>query len=237
MNVLRRFVVPAVLASSLALLLASCMSLRGELTFDRQARASGQLTVALSKQVASQAGITSADAFAAQLSGGNPLGSVRVLENDQAYVATAKVSDRVFTDPDGLSAAVADGKAVDFQLKLNLGDAQATSGDHLGLGGVQQLGTIELTVRFPGAVSSFSGPGADQLDRRTVRIKTPLTPSTNGPWTVRSGIDPPASPATTLLPVPLGAAGIGAVGFLVVRQRRRQPAASPAPAPQEVIGS
>jgi outer membrane murein-binding lipoprotein Lpp len=51
------------------LLLAGCMSMEGDLTFDDQARADGQLSIAINKQAASLAGIASLDALKPQSTG------------------------------------------------------------------------------------------------------------------------------------------------------------------------
>jgi outer membrane murein-binding lipoprotein Lpp len=200
---IRRMLTVALVAVA-ALTLASCMSVRGELTLDRQARASGQMTVELTKQVAALAGITSVDAMRSQV--GTPrLGSnVQVIETDTAYRMTGDLDHQALNDPTGLSAVVDSGSSQgagtgQVVFSMTLGDQSTQTTEDASLFGDMTVGNLDLTVHFPGRVQTIDGPGAQQVDDHTVRIKTPLTTATmNSTWRVTSAIDP-AKPTNTRL--------------------------------------
>src|SRR6266487_3689428 len=203
-----------------ALALSGCMSLRGELTLDRQARASGEMVIEITKQVAGLAGITSVEALRSQFEQSQfPHGNLKVTETDQAYRATAKVSHQPLDDPSGFSASVTGGQ-VAFSLSMGDQTTPATT-DEFGLGDTQ-LGNIDLTVHFPGRIVSSSGPGLTQVDDHTIRIKAPLTANLNGSWQATSAIDPASSSRQVLLIAVAAVVVAVALGSWWLLRRRRQ---------------
>lgn len=197
------------------------MSLRGDLSLDRQARASGTMVLEVTKQAAGLAGITSVDALRSQFEQGKfPHGTLTVSETDQAYRATAKVSHQPLDDPDGFSASATGGQ-VTFSMTMGDQTTRATT-DELGLGDTQ-LGNIDLTVHFPGRLRSSSGPGLTQVDDHTIRIKAPLTANLNGSWQATSAIDPASAGRRVLLIVAAVVLVAVAVGAWWLLRRRRQP--------------
>ena len=211
------------LAVALAVMLSSCISLRGDLTLDRQARASGDVTIEMAKQVAALAGITSVEAMRSQFQQseqgqGLAQGDLDVSETDQAYRVTAKVSHQPMNDPTGFNATVTNNE-ISWSFRMGDPSASATT-DEFGIGDTP-LGSIDLTVHFPGKVISTSGPGISQPDDRTVRIQGQLTANSNSVWQVTSAIDPPSSTGPVLLIVAAVAVVAAAVGGLLLRRRRR----------------
>jgi hypothetical protein len=194
MKILRRLALLGTAAAAM-LLLASCMSIRGDITLDRQAHASGQMSLEVSKQAANFLGISSADDF--QFHASQRYGTVKVSETADAYRATGHLVRQLLGDPTGLLASI-DPNA--HQVRFSIGQlvtAEDTS---------MPPGTIDLTVRFPGKIISLQGPGISKVDSHTVRINTPLTTdvlsaatAANGIWTVTSTIDPPQPVGPRLL--------------------------------------
>jgi hypothetical protein len=202
-----------VTAAAAMLLLASCMSIRGDITLDRQARASGQMTLEVSKQAARLMGISSADDF--QVKAHQRYGNVKVSETADAYRATAHLERQLVGDPTGLLASI-DPNA--HQVRFSIGQFITSEDTSM------PPGTIDLTVRFPGRIISLQGPGITKVDSHTVRINTPLTTNVlsaataaNGIWTVTSAIDPPRPVVPRLLmiiiPVVLVVGGGAAVAW------------------------
>lgn len=190
------------------LLLAGCMSMEGDLTFDDQAMADGQLSIAINKQAASIGGIASLDAFEKAmteesdndpaLSGGK--GEVSYSETDTDYVATTTFQDvDINSDDDTWKAAIAKDGNLEFSY-ANEGLDAGSLGDE-----DSDFGRVDLTVNFPGKVIEFTGEGATKVDEDTIRWQFPISKENTiaATSTVEVGM--------TLAPVIIGGAALGLV--------------------------
>jgi hypothetical protein len=211
------------------LLLSGCMSMEGDLTFDDQARADGQLSIAISKQAASLGGIASLDAFervmtedsdgSSALGGGK--GEIAYTETDTDYVATATFQDvDINGDDDTWKAVIAD----DGNLEFSYVNEAMDTGD---LGGENSdFGRFDLIVNFPGEVIEFSGEGSTKVDEDTIRWEFPISKANTltATSTVEVGMN--------LAPVIIGGAALGLLavgGAGAWAWRRRKDADGPVP--------
>ena len=159
------------------LLTAGCMSLTADITLDGQAKGSGSMVISVNKQVASLAGIGSADAFKSQVTGGDtalpPNAKIETSESDTDYIATVSFKDAVMDDEEFGAEVLGNGN-VKFTF-VNEGSEPTTEDDAFG---DVDMGNATLTVNFPGEVTDFSGEGATKVDADTVKWAFPLTTST-----------------------------------------------------------
>lgn len=199
---IKQVLVTGGLAASV-LLLSGCVSMEGDLTLDDQARADGELSIAINKQASSMGGIASLDAFEKAMTEDSPEdsvigGEITYSETDTDYVATAAFEDvDINSDGDSWKAVIgADG---------NLEFSYANEGMDVGsLGGeASDFGRFDLTVNFPGEVIDFSGEGSTKVDEDTIRWQFPVSRANTiaATSTVEVGM--------TLAPVIIGGAALG----------------------------
>jgi hypothetical protein len=193
------------------------MTIRGDITLDRQARASGQMTLEVSKQAARLMGISSADEL--QFHASQLYGNVKVSETADAYRVTGHLQRQSLGGPRGLLASV-DPNA--HQVRFSIGQLVTSEDTSM------NPGNIDLTVRFPGKIIYLQGPGITKVDSHTVRINTPLTtdllsPATaaNGIWVVTSTIDPPQPVVPRLLMIIIPVVLVVGGGAVVAWRRSR----------------
>ncbi len=225
----RRTAVAAGVVTAL-LLLSGCVSIEGRLSLDGQARASGTVTLLLSKQFAAIVGITSLDALSTALEeapedeapdilGGSSDYSVR--ETDTDYAIDVSLQDATLDDEESMVATVNEaGDQVTFAY-TNSADDAGTEGLDLSAG----LGRVTLEVDFPGPVVEASGAGVERVDDDTVRWDFPLTESTVA--TATSEISASAAASGSGILVGVAAASVLAVvviGLFVRRSRSQRPA-------------
>jgi hypothetical protein len=228
-STIRNRIVGLALVGAIAVMGAGCMSIRGELDIQPDAKVSGELTGEISKQVAALGGITSTDALKSQLSDGNTGGElfasksqVKVTETEESYVLTRTLNDTTLADPTGLHVVKADG-TIRFSMLMGGGGADPDAGsDPLGTDDME-LGRIKLTVNFPGPITDFEGEGASKKDADTLVIDAPFKTDVQA-WTAASTIRPPSNTATYLMAGVgvLGAVAIVGAGVVVFVQRRRK---------------
>ena len=136
---------------SLALLLSSCVEVRGELSVSSAARINGEITYSLSKSLASAAGLNSLADVRSEVSS-NPEAQVGfckdapVTEDSSNYIFRCPLKDALSESGD-ISAVIAGGNIV-FRYKANL-DSSSTSGDQT------NFGSVSITIRFVNPVISF----------------------------------------------------------------------------------
>ena len=150
-------------AAALVVGLSGCVSLEADLKLNGNAEASGQMRMSLSKEVASFVGVTDLGAFESQIQQQSeaelPSGaSVSYEETDASYVVLADLDDAVIDDKAGFFAEVVN-DTVQFRF-VNGGGERSEEFGNAG------MGTIKLTVEFPGEITSVTG--AEQVDDRTI---------------------------------------------------------------------
>lgn len=207
----------AVMAAGIAavtLLTSGCMSMTADITLDSQAKGSGSMVVSVNKQLASMAGISSADAFKAIVteSGTDTPANARIdaSESETDYIATISFADTVLDDKD-FGARVLENGNISFTF-ANEGSESAGEDE---LFADMDLGNATLTVNFPGDVIEFSGEGATKVDADTVKWSFPLTKSTTA--TATSLV---AASTTPFLPLGLGLVAVAVAGVALFAKRR-----------------
>jgi hypothetical protein len=205
------------------LLLSGCMSMEGDLTFDDQAKADGQLSIAINKQAASMGGIASLGAFEKAMTEdseqdsvlGGGQGEITYTETDTDYVATAMFRGvDINSDDDTWKAAIAEDGNLAFSYANEGMDPGSFGGED------SDFGRFDLTVNFPGEVIEFSGEGGTKVDADTIRWQFPISKSNTIAATSTFEV------GTTLAPVIIAGATLGlmaAGGAGVWAWRRRKP--------------
>ena len=133
-----------------AVLLSSCVELKGELGINSAARLTGEITYKIDKSLASSAGISSLDDVnresnksSSQQEG--PCENQKFIEDSKDYILRCSLANAISESGDITAQQI--GKAVFFRFKNNLDAAPDSSR--------ADFGTVSLTLRFADAVTSF----------------------------------------------------------------------------------
>lgn len=101
------------------------------------------------------------------------------------------------------------------------------------LGGDMNIGSLEITATFPGAITSIEGENATQVDATTVTVSSSLTDSYTTVITAEAGGG--GTPAWVFIVVGAAALITVIVLFLLLRTRsKKQPLAIEAAKPAEI---
>ena len=136
---------------SLALLLSSCVEVRGDLSVSSAARINGEIIYTLNKSLAAGVGLNSLADVKSEAST-NPEAQIGfckdapITEDASNYILKCPLKD-VLTDSGEISASITGGTIV-FRYKANL-DPSSTSGDQT------NFGSVSITIRFLNPVISF----------------------------------------------------------------------------------
>ena len=136
---------------SLALLLSSCVEVRGDLSVSSAARINGEIIYTLNKSLAAGVGLNSLADVKSEAST-NPEAQIGfckdapITEDASSYILKCPLKD-VLTDSGEISASVTGGNIV-FRYKANL-DSSSTTGDQT------NFGSVSITIRFLNPVISY----------------------------------------------------------------------------------
>jgi hypothetical protein len=136
---------------SLALLLSSCVEVRGELSVSSAARINGEIIYTLSKSSAAGVGLSSLADVKSEAST-NPEAQIGfckdapITEDASNYILKCALKD-VLTDSGDISASIT-GSTIVFRYKANL-DPSSAQGDQT------NFGSVSITIRFLNPVISF----------------------------------------------------------------------------------
>jgi len=136
---------------SLALLLSSCVEVRGELSVSSSARINGEIIYTLSKSSAAGVGLATLADVKSEAST-NPEAQIGfckdapITEDASNYILKCALKD-VLTDSGEISASIT-GSTIVFRYKANL-DPSSTQGDQT------NFGSVSITIRFLNPVISF----------------------------------------------------------------------------------
>jgi chemotaxis protein histidine kinase CheA len=136
---------------SLALLLSSCVEVRGELSVSSAARINGEIIYTLNKSLAAGVGLSSLADVKSEAST-NPEAQIGlckdapITEDASNYILKCALKD-VLTDSGEVSASIT-GSNIVFRYKANL-DPSSTQGDQT------NFGSVSITIRFLNPVISF----------------------------------------------------------------------------------
>jgi chemotaxis protein histidine kinase CheA len=154
---------------SLALLLSSCVEVRGELSVSSSARINGEIIYTLSKSSAAGVGLSTLADVKSEAST-NPEAQIGfckdapITEDASNYILKCALKD-VLADSGDISASITGGNIV-FRYKANL-DPSSAQGDQT------NFGSVSITIRFLDPVISFKENKAGlvtRVDDRTYRI-------------------------------------------------------------------
>ena len=185
---------------SLALLLSSCVEVRGDLSVSSAARINGEIIYTLNKSLAAGVGLNSLADVKSEAST-NPEAQIGfckdapITEDASSYILKCPLKD-VLTDSGEISASVTGGNIV-FRYKANL-DSSSTTGDQT------NFGSVSITIRFLNPVVSFKENKVGlvtKVDDLTYRISG----SANEPMNIEITANLAASSgsaSTTPAPVP-----------------------------------
>lgn len=217
-------------------LLSGCLDVTAAVQVSADDRITGTMVVTISREIAAQAGITSASDLAEQVAGTEIPEGLEV-QTSQGEDSLAVTLSGDLSANDGLMVVTRSGQKQTFTVAnqadpMQLG-AGTAGGDH----------RIEVTADFAGTVTKLSGAGAQELDANTVRFSGPLL----GQWRASATVDlarpvPAANDLVSASPVALPAeparrgspltfllvigavlvAALGATAHFVRRQSRRR---------------
>ena len=154
---------------SLALLLSSCVEVKGELSVSSSARINGEIIYTLSKSSAAGVGLATLADVKSEAST-NPEAQIGfckdapITEDASNYILKCALKD-VLSDSGDISASITGGNIV-FRYKANL-DPSSAQGDQT------NFGSVSITIRFLDPVISFKENKAGlvtRVDDRTYRI-------------------------------------------------------------------
>jgi hypothetical protein len=185
---------------SLALLLSSCVEVRGELSVSSAARINGEIIYTLNKSLAAGVGLSSLADVKSEAST-NPEAQIGlckdapITEDASNYILKCALRD-ILTDSGEVSASIT-GSNIVFRYKANL-DPSSTQGDQT------NFGSVSITIRFLNPVISFKENKVGlvtKVDDLTYRISG----SANEPMNIEITANLAASSgsaSTTPVPVP-----------------------------------
>jgi hypothetical protein len=191
---------------SLALLLTSCVEVRGDLSVSSTARINGEIIYTLNKSLAAGVGLNTLAEVKNEAST-NPEAQIGfckdapITEDASSYILKCALKD-VLTDSGEISASVTGGNIV-FRYKANL-DPSSNQGDQT------NFGSVSITIRFLDPVISFTENKVglvSKVDDRTYRISgtanEPMNIEITANLAASSGstiIAPAPAPSTTTNP-------------------------------------
>lgn len=174
---IRRTAALAATATAAMLALSGCLSFTADMTISSEAKGSGTVSIGLQKEAASLFGLTDLAAFEEGISQqGSEVGAGDLLtgdctssETDTEFVQTCTFTDQEFTSQDDPWVITKDGESIVFTMK---NEAQEGQDELLG---DASLGTIDVTVTFPGPITAVSGEGASQTGDTEAAVSAPLS--------------------------------------------------------------
>ena len=176
--ILRKVSLGAVIIS-LALLLSSCVEVRGDLSVSSAARINGEIIYTLNKSLAAGVGLSSLADVKSEAST-NPEAQIGfckdapITEDASNYILKCPLKD-VLTDSGEISASITGGTIV-FRYKANL-DSSSTTGDQT------NFGSVSITIRFLDPVISFKENKVG-LVRKVDNLTYQISGSANEPMNI-----------------------------------------------------
>lgn len=235
------------IAALTVITLTGCIKVDANVAINSDATASGTFAFELQKDAASFLGISDLASFEQQiaegaLTEGDELNSFQECvtgESDTGYTYTCTFANTAFADPDGLWSIAKEGSTIVFTMASEgAGDEGADAASMLGEAG---MGSIDVTVEFPGTITSVQGDLVEKTSDTTARVSASMTDTID--ITIRSE-DGAAQGGIAGIIVVAIAAGvvvllIVAVILLIMRRRAgtRTPELPPAPESGEMPGT
>jgi len=220
---MKTFTLTAVLAAS-TLALTACLDVAANVVVHSDARASGDMTVAISEDFSTLIGVESSQDLVDQIEQGSLDGAEAVsdlacspLQRQGAVAMTCTFTNQTFDQPDDLwNIYAGDDGTVTFI---------ATSGEAIAEEDADLLGDLDLdfggyfiAVEMPGQITSIEGTNVEQTSETTFAVQSAL--DENFDVIVTSDSDPGGVSVALLLAIT--AVAVGATGLTALFIRRAQ---------------
>lgn len=168
------------IAAVAVLTLTGCIKVDANVAIASDATASGTFGFELQKDAAGFLGISDLSSFEAAidegaLTDGEELETFQdcvTSESDAGYVYTCSFANASFTNPDDLWQISKDGSNIVFTM-TNEGQS-AEDAEMTGLLGDAGMGAINVTVEFPGPITSVEGKFAEKTSDTTAKISASM---------------------------------------------------------------
>jgi hypothetical protein len=234
-----RLIISVLILAPLAL--AGCVDLNADIRVNPDATASGSITMAVGNEAAGFLGIGSADDLAQAVQEEEMPGAVSPLagadcapaEVPNAIAVTCTFTDAEFTEEGGLWQL----QRIDDSIIMTVtqaGDAltAADAGAEM-LGGDMNIGSLEITARFPGPITTIEGENATKVDEFTVTVASSLTDSYTTTITAEAGSS--GTPLWVFIVVGAAALITALILFILLRTTsKKQPLAIEPPKPAAI---
>jgi len=209
--------------------LSGCIKVDADVTVSAEATGTGTFAFELQKEAAGFLGISDLETFRSELidgelsadSGLGVFDQCETSESDTGFVYTCSFTDATFTDPDeGPWTIAKDGDSIVFTMASDAqGDAAATGGDDL-LGDAS-LGSINVDVTFPGAITSITGEGGTKTSDTTATVSGSLTDTINVTITSEAGSSGLTVSALLVVLLAVAVVALIVIVAIVLLMRRR----------------
>lgn len=210
-----------------SLALTGCIKVDANVAIASDATASGTFAFELQKDAASFLGISDLASFEGQISEGaltegNELDAFQecvTSESDTGYVYTCTFANVPFTESTGLWTVTKEESTIVFRM-VSEGAGEETQGADNLLGDAS-MGSINVTVEFPGPITAVEGEFVEQTSESTAKVSAAMTETID--VTIRSEDGASGTNIAAILVIAL-AAGVAvllivAVVLLVMRRR------------------
>ena len=218
-----------------AMTLTGCLKVDADLTINSEAQGTGTVGFELQKDAAGFMGISDLAAFESSVTTGdlsdNGLGNLATCdtsETDIAYVYTCSFTDQAFTDSNDMWTIAKAGDTVTFHM-VNAGQSATGGSDPNALLGDSSLGSVNVTVTFPGTITELTGSAAKKTSDTTATISGTLTDPLDVTITSEAGSGGPKFAALLVVLGALAVVALIVIVIVVLLVRRRKPMAAEAP--------
>ncbi|HAN72188.1 MAG TPA: hypothetical protein DCQ36_11470 [Actinobacteria bacterium] len=221
---LAAFVGAGIVAS---LALTGCIKVDANVAIASDATASGTFAFELQKDAAGFLGISDLASFQSQidegaLTEGDELETFQecvTSESETGYVYTCSFANMPFTEPSGLWTVTKEESTIVFAMTSEGAGEETQGADNL-LGDAS-MGSINVTVEFPGPITAVEGEFVEQTSESTAKVSAAMTETIN--VTIRSEDGSSGTNIAVIIVIAL-AAGVAvllivAVVLLVMRRR------------------
>lgn len=209
--------------------LSGCIKVDADVTVSPEATGTGTFAFELQKEAAGFLGISDLDTFRSELvegelsadSGLGVFDECDTSETETGYVYTCTFTDATFTDPaEGPWTIAKDGDSIVFTMASEgQEDPAATGGDDL-LGDAS-LGSINVDVTFPGAITSVTGEGGTKTSDTTATVSGSLTDTIDVTITSEAGSSGLTISALLVVLLAVAVVALIVIVAIVLLMRRR----------------
>lgn len=207
--------------------LSGCIKVDADVAINSDATASGTFAFELQKDAASFLGIGDLATFEQQidegaLTEGQELDSFQECvtgESDTGYTYTCTFANTPFTEPDGLWRIAKEGSSIVFTMTSEgAGEDGAEAASMLGDAG---MGSIDVTVEFPGTITSVQGDLVEKTSDTTARVSASMTDTIDVTITSEDGASQGGIAGIIVVAIAAGVVVLLIVAVILLIMRRR----------------